>query len=121
MKALFLILFLFLANTLAWSQTDYKNTETGTASYYSKKFHGRKTASGERFHKDSITAAHHKLPFGTIIKVTNLKTGDTLYARVNDRIGHRKRILDLSPEGAKRLNYLKTGTTKVKIDVIRLP
>jgi len=91
----------------------------GTASYYSTKFNGRKTASGERFNKDSLTAAHKTLPFGTIIKVTNLATGDTLYARVNDRIPHKKRILDLSPAGAKMLNYYNKGLTKVKIEVIK--
>lgn len=98
-----------------------QETQTGMASYYAKKFHGRKTASGERFHKDSLTAAHKTLPFGTIIKVTNLNTGDTLYARVNDRIPHKGRILDLSPAGAKKLNYLNKGTTKVKVEVIKRP
>lgn len=95
--------------------------QTGTASYYANKFHGRKTASGERFHKDSLTAAHKTLAFGTIIKVTNLNTGDTIYARVNDRIPHRGRILDLSAAGARKLNYLKQGTTKVRVEVVKLP
>ncbi|MCC7051183.1 MAG: septal ring lytic transglycosylase RlpA family protein [Bacteroidia bacterium] len=97
----------------------YGQEQVGTASYYSTKFNGRKTASGERFNKDSLTAAHKTLPFGTIIKVTNLATGDTLYARVNDRIPHKKRILDLSPAGAKMLNYYNKGLTKVKIEVIK--
>jgi rare lipoprotein A len=53
--------------------------------------------------------------------VTNLSTGDTLYARVNDRIPHRGRILDLSPAGAKKLKYLDKGTTKVRVEVIKSP
>jgi rare lipoprotein A len=106
---------------LLFQDTVKKKSQIGMASFYANKFNGRKTASGERFCKDSLTAAHKTLPFGTIIKVTNLATGDTVYARVNDRIPHKKRILDLSPAGAKKLNYYHKGTTKVKVEVIRWP
>jgi rare lipoprotein A len=115
-KTLYILMLALISHKLYSQQS-----QTGTASYYANKFHGRKTASGERFHKDSLTAAHKTLAFGTIIKVTNLSTGDTLYARVNDRIPHRGRILDLSPAGAKKLKYLDKGTTKVRVEVIKSP
>ena len=114
-------LFYFILCFFTVSGIYAQEPQTGTASFYAKKFHGRKTASGERYHKDSLTAAHKTLPFGTIIKVTNLSNGDTIYARVNDRIPHKGRILDLSPAGAKKLNYYSKGTTKVKVEVIKLP
>ena len=98
-----------------------KPIEIGIASYYGKKFNGRKTSSGERFNKDSLTGAHHSLPFGTIVRVINIKTNDTIVVRINDRIGHRRRIIDLSPAGAAKLKYKKRGTAKVRLEVIRLP
>lgn len=97
-----------------------KMSEFGTASYYAKKFNGRKTANGEKFSNDSLTAAHHSLPFGTLVKVKNIKTNDSITVRINDRIAHRKRIIDLSYQGAKQLNFLKSGTAKVKLEVLNL-
>jgi rare lipoprotein A len=114
----FLLLMFFC---FGFSSLGFTQTQTGTASYYGAKFHGRKTSSGERFHKDSLTAAHHTLPFGTYIKVTNLKNNDTVIVRVNDRIAHKKRLIDLSPAAARKLGFIKDGTAKVKVEVIKKP
>ena len=92
----------------------------GTASYYAKKFHGRKTANGEIFCNDSLTAAHKKLPFGTIVKVTNLRNDSTVVVKINDRLpSTSKRMIDLSQSAARQLNFMKAGLTKVRIEIIR--
>lgn len=94
-------------------------TDTGVASYYATKFHGRKTASGEIFHKDSLTAAHKTLPFGTKVRVTNLKNNKSVIVKVNDRgMQGKKRIIDLSPAAAKELNMIGSGLIKVKVEVL---
>lgn len=93
--------------------------QTGTASFYAKKFNGRKTASGERFHNDSLMAAHKTLPLGTMVRVTNLKNDSVVVVKINDRLPkHSKRSIDLSQKAAKQLNFMKAGLTKVKIEVI---
>jgi len=99
-----------------------KNTakiQYGTASFYANKFNGRKTANGEVFSQDKLTAAHNSLPFGTWIKVTNLKNKKSVVVRVNDRLAHdNKRLVDLSRAGASKLGYTSRGLTKVKIEVL---
>jgi rare lipoprotein A len=108
---------LFIAGlVLLLSFTLYE--QEGIASYYANKFQGKRTASGERYHKDSLTAAHKTLPFGTFIKVTNLKNDSTVILKVNDRIGTYKRIIDVSYAGAAQLNFIRQGITKVKIETI---
>lgn len=98
------------------------STQYGNASWYGGKFHGRTTASGERFDKHGYTAAHRKLPFGTIIKVTNLRNGKDVYLKVNDRGPYVKgRILDLSHAGAKAIAFNGRGVIRVKIELISLP
>lgn len=93
----------------------------GVASYYGRKFHGKKTASGEIFNMFDYTAAHKELPFGTVIKVTNLSNNRSVIVRINDRGPFVKdRILDLSYAAAKSLDMLTTGVAKVRIEVIRL-
>ena len=98
------------------SQTPF--VQTGTASYYADKFHNRPTSSGERYDKKGFTAAHKTLPFGTIILVTNLKNDSTVLLKVNDRIPSPKRILDVSFAGAKKLNFVREGLTKVRIESV---
>jgi len=91
----------------------------GTASFYANKFNGRKTASGEIFSQDKLTAAHNGLPLGTWIKVTNLKNKRSVVVRVNDRLAHNnKRLVDLSRAGASKLGYTSKGLTKVKVEVL---
>lgn len=92
---------------------------TGTASYYADKFHGRKTANGEIFNMHDLTAAHKTLPFGTIVRVTNLKNNKSVKLRINDRGPFVKnRIIDLSLAAAKELDMLGTGTAEVRIDIL---
>ncbi|MGV7927732.1 MAG: septal ring lytic transglycosylase RlpA family protein [Spirochaetota bacterium] len=93
--------------------------QTGMASWYGREFHGRMTASGERFDMKALTAAHRTLPFGTTVTVKNLDNGETVKVRINDRGPYRKnRILDLSYAAAKQLNMLPEGEAKVGIVVI---
>jgi rare lipoprotein A len=94
--------------------------EYGMASYYGDEFHGRKTASGETYNMWDMTCAHKTLPFGTRVRVTNLKNQKTVVVRVNDRGPFVKgRIIDLSMAAAKKLNMLGNGVVKVKIEVVR--
>lgn len=94
--------------------------ETGIASHYSTKT-GFKTASGERLNDNSFTAAHKTLPFGTIVKVTNVSNGKTVNVRINDDGPHVKgRIIDLSQAAAKELGIIKKGISQVKIEIIKL-
>ena len=91
----------------------------GQASYYANKFHGRKTASGEIFSHEKLTAACNVLPLGTWVKVTNLKNGKSIIVKTNDRLHTKtRRIIDLTRAGAKKLDYIHKGLTRVKIEVL---
>ncbi|MBD9502972.1 septal ring lytic transglycosylase RlpA family protein [Pseudomonas sp. PDM23] len=89
----------------------------GTASYYGKAHHGKRTASGERFNQNALTAAHRTLPFGTRVRVTNLDNGRSVVVRINDRgpFG-RGRIIDVSKAAAEQLNMLRSGTAPVRLE-----
>lgn len=94
--------------------------QVGVASYYGKKFHGRKTANGEVFNMYKLTAAHRVLPLGTQVKVTNLQNGRWVEVKVNDRGPFIEgRILDLSFAAALELEMVKQGTAKVMIEITR--
>lgn len=95
-------------------------TETGIASWYGKKAEGNRTASGEIFCADSMTAAHKTLPMGTLVRVTNLKNDSVVIVKINDRMpkSSTKRCIDLSSGAARKLNFLRSGVTPVKIEVI---
>jgi rare lipoprotein A len=91
----------------------------GTASYYANLFNGRQTANGEIFSQDKMTAACNVLPLGTWIRVTNLRNGRTVIVKINDRLHPRmKRIVDLSRSAAQKLNYIRSGLTRVKVEVL---
>lgn len=91
----------------------------GTASFYSNKFNGRKTANGEIYSHKKMTAACNVLPLGTWIKVTNLRNGRSVIVKTNDRLHTRmKRVVDLSGEAARQLGYIKSGLTRVKVEVL---
>ncbi|MBP6431916.1 MAG: septal ring lytic transglycosylase RlpA family protein, partial [Ferruginibacter sp.] len=91
----------------------------GTASYYSNKFDGRKTASGEIFSQKKLTAACNILPLGTWIKVTNLKNGKSVTVKTNDRLHPKmKRIVDLTRAAAHQLGFVSSGLTRVKVEVL---
>ncbi len=91
-------------------------SEDGIASWYGPGFHGKKTASGERFNQNALTAAHKILPFGTKLRVTNLSNGREVVVRINDRGPFSsRRIIDLSKKAAEKLGMLRSGTAKVHI------
>jgi rare lipoprotein A len=93
---------------------------SGKASYYADKFQGRKTASGERYDHNARTAAHRTLPFGTKVKVTNVKNGKSVVVRVNDRGPFVKgRIIDLSRSAFERIGDLRAGVISVRVEVVR--
>ena len=97
-----------------------KAYQVGVASYYGKKFHGRKTANGEVFNMYKLTAAHRVLPLGTYVKVTNLQNGRWVEVKVNDRGPFIEgRILDLSFAAALELEMVEQGTAKVMIEITR--
>lgn len=96
-------------------------TFTGMASWYGPGFHGKATASGERFDQGKLTAAHRTLPFGTVLRVTNLQNGRSVEVRINDRGPFvRGRILDLSKGAAKKLRMIDAGVVRVRVKVLRL-
>jgi rare lipoprotein A len=89
----------------------------GTASFYADKFEGRQTANGEIFSQKKMTAACNVLPFGTWIKVTNLRNGRSVIVKVNDRLHYRmKRVTDLSKAAARQIGYAGGGLTRVKVE-----
>ena len=139
MKALFLILFCFISITSTFAQesdlqkdsisTIQINLDTlesdsvmiqGKATYYASKFHGRRTTSGEIFSNKKMTAAHLHLPFGTMVKVTNVDNGRTVEVRVNDRGPHNKNfIIDLSQAAAKEIGIYSKGVGNVEIRYVK--
>lgn len=93
--------------------------DTGIASWYGHQWNGRMTASGEIFCPDSMTAAHKNLPFGTIVKVTNLSNDSVIYVRITDRLPKSsKRSIDLTPIAAKRLGFYSKGLQRVAMESV---
>ena len=108
-------------NTVA-SNTVRKFSQTGAASWYGRQFHGRKTASGETFDMNGLTAAHRSLPLNCYIRVTNKTNGKSVVVKVNDRGPfHGNRVLDLSYGAAKQLGITNAGTAKVNIERVDGP
>ena len=108
-------------NTVA-SNTVRKFSQTGTASWYGRQFHGRKTASGETFDMNAMTAAHRSLPLNCYIRVTNRNNGKSVVVKVNDRGPfHGNRVVDLSYGAAKQLGITSAGTVKVSIERVAGP
>lgn len=93
--------------------------QVGWASWYGGKFQGRKTASGERFNMNAMTAAHRTLPFGTKVRVINLSNKRSVVVRINDRGPFaRDRIIDLSRRAARALGYVRKGRARVRIEAL---
>lgn len=91
----------------------------GLASFYAAKFNGKRTASGEKFSSKVLTAAHLTLPFGTLLRVTNLQNMKSVIVRVNDRGPHvRGRIVDLSRAAAELIGMRHTGTARVELEIL---
>lgn len=98
------------------------STQTGQASWYGKEHDGKKTASGETFDMEEMTAAHRTLPMNSKVKVTSLSNGKSVIVKVNDRGPFSKgRIIDISRAAAKKLDIITKGTDKVKIEVLEIP
>ena len=114
---IFILSFFFLNG---FSQIDSNKTEIGVASFYAKKFEGRKCSSCQKFRHDSLTAAHKSLKFGTKVKVTNLKNDSVVVVIINDRLPKQsKRKIDLTLRAAKQLNFVSNGLAKVRIEVLQ--
>jgi len=92
---------------------------TGRASWYGKRFHGRRTASGERYDMAAFTAAHPTLPFGSRVRVTNLDNGRSVVVTINDRGPYVKtRLIDVSRAAATELGMIEDGVAEVRVDVL---
>jgi rare lipoprotein A len=99
-----------------------QDIQSGEASWYGSRYHGRKTSSGERYNKNAMTAAHKTLPFGTRVKVTNLDNEEFVILRINDRgpfVGDR--IIDVSEAAARKLAFRSKGVGNVKVEILELP
>jgi rare lipoprotein A len=105
------------AHRLTSARVTSRHTQVGKASWYGPGRQGKKTASGQRFDQQQLTAAHRTLPLGTRAKVTNLETGQAVQVKINDRGPHaRGRIIDLSRAAARRIGLKKDGTTRVRVE-----
>ena len=112
MNLKYIITPLFLTSIVVFAQTGY-------ASWYGKKYQGKPTASGEPFDMYDYTASNRTLPFGTVVKVTNLKNNKSVKVRINDRGPTKKsRIIDLSYQAAKDIGLLHDGVVPVEIDIV---
>ena len=99
------------------------DVDEGLAAYYSDALHGRTTANGETYDKNALTAAHKTLPFGTVVRVTNLVNRRSVEVRINDRgpfVG-RHRIIDLSRKAAERLDMIRAGVIGVRVEIVSVP
>ncbi len=108
------------AAQLAAAEPAGKPMGGGKASFYGTELAGNPTASGERFNPAQLTAAHRTLPFGTKVKVTNVRNGESVVVRINDRGPYAdSRVIDLSTAAAKRIGMLGRGTAMVRIELLR--
>lgn len=90
--------------------------EIGLASFYADRFHGRPTASGERYDRKALTAAHRRMPFGAVVQVTNLENGRSVRVRIIDRGPFvRGRVIDMSYAAAAQLGMLRKGVVRVRV------
>lgn len=118
MKKFLVLFFISFFSINLFSLELYKSNVT--ASFYGADFHGKKTSNGELFNMNDLTCAHKSLPFDTILKVTNLENGKSVNVRVNDRGPFiLNREIDLSTQAAKDLDMVKSGTVKVKLEIVK--
>lgn len=99
---------------------NYRYNESGMASWYGPGFHGKRTANGEAYDQQAMTAAHRTLPMPSVVRVTNLSNGNTVILRVNDRgpFAHN-RIIDVSRAAAERLDMVKSGVASVRVEILQ--
>ncbi|EJN38902.1 rare lipoprotein A [Pseudomonas sp. GM84] len=111
-----LALFSLLAGCASHDVDPSGYDKTGTASYYGSRHHGKRTASGEAFNQNGLTAAHRSLPFGSRVLVTNLANKRSVVVRINDRGPHtRGRLIDLSRAAAEKIGMVRSGTARVRV------
>lgn len=102
-----------------YPKEDFSYSETGIASWYGPTFHGKRTANGEIYDQNEMTAAHRTLPMPSLVRVTNLENGRAVVVRINDRGPFTKgRVIDLSERAAQLLGMIGRGTAKVRVDVM---
>ena len=120
MKATYLPIYLCLFLVGIFSNTlTAQEVQLGEASYYNDKYHNQSTSSGELYNKNAMTAAHRKLPFGTMVKVTRLDNNRSVVVRINDRGPYKdRRVIDLSRAAAEKINLIQDGVADVKVEVI---
>jgi rare lipoprotein A len=117
-----LIASLLLVGVDAQARVSPGHTQDGVASYYHDRFHGRKTASGAAYNKNTLSAAHKTLPLGTEVRVTDARSGKSVIVRINDRGPFVKgRVIDLSRAAAREIGLTQKGLTKVKVEVLKVP
>ncbi|MCU0401284.1 MAG: septal ring lytic transglycosylase RlpA family protein [Algoriphagus sp.] len=116
-----LFFFLVLLSLNGFAQADSLLIQQGTASYYAKKFQGRRTSSGEIFYLDSMTAAHKNLPFGTWVKVTRAGQDKSVLVKINDRLPKSSsHVIDVSRKAAELLGLIGPGFAQVRIEAMDL-
>lgn len=97
-----------------------QSSEEGIANFYSDRFQGKKTASGQVYDKNALTASHKKHPFGTKVKVTNIESGKDVVVTVTDRMGRKNpAVIDVTRRAADELGFTKAGKARVKLDVVQ--
>ena len=102
-----------------YPKADYRYSETGIASWYGPGFHGKRTANGEVYDENGLTAAHKTLPMPSMVRVTNLENGRSIQVRVNDRGPFEAgRIIDMTRRGAQLLGFIQQGTARVRVDIM---
>ena len=116
---LVIIMMISTLGIYSFNKFNANDAKTSIASFYHDKFNGRKTASGEIFSNRKLTAAHRTLPFGTIVQVTNLRTGKSVEVRINDRGPfHSSRALDLSKAAFDSIGNTARGTMPVEYEIV---
>ena len=122
MRYLYLAVFalLLLFSLPAYSKDGFP--QYGNASWYGKSFHGRKTASGQIFNQNALTGANRTLPFGSVVRVTNLRNGKHVDVTINDRGPFIKgRIIDISRAAAREIGIIHHGVTRVRVNLVYIP
>ena len=117
-KRLMIAAILVMVSTMSMAAMAVAQTaEKGVASFYSDKFQGKKTSSGEVYDKNGLTASHKKLPYGTKVKVTNVANGKSVVLTVNDRMAaSNKAVIEVSRHAAEELGFVKTGKATVTVE-----
>jgi rare lipoprotein A len=97
-------------------------TWVGNASWYGPEFNGKVTANGERFNSESLTAAHPTLPFGSWVRIVNLRNGEFEVARINDRGPYQEgREIDVSYRVARKIGLVGSGVSQVRLELLQVP